>query len=132
MKHDKPLQSPWGHHHSVMEGARVLQQKRAAAEKSTQPQKRSKLVSSDMEEGTIGGQVQTKSELEGGRDVSFKQPHPPSIDKGKETRNPNVQATVGKVKEAGVKRRAQAFSGGHDTDGNPSLIGMYRSKDDSL
>jgi len=110
-----------------MEGARVLRQKRAAAERSTQPLKRSKLVSSDMEGGTIGGQVQTESELEGGRDISFKEPHLPSIDKGKETRNRNVEATAGKLKETGVKRRrAQAFSGGHDSDSDPSLIDVIK------
>lgn len=110
-----------------MEGARVLRQKRAAAERSAQPQKRSKLVSSDVEIGAIGGQLQTDSEHEGGRDVSFKEPHPPSIDKGKEARNHNVEATVGKGKEPGIKRRrAQAFSGGHDSDRDPSLIDVIK------
>lgn len=105
----------------------MLRQKRAAAERSAQPQKRSKLVSSDVEIGAIGGQLQTDSEHEGGRDVSFKEPHPPSIDKGKEARNHNVEATVGKGKEPGVKRRrAQAFSGGHDSDRDPSLIDVIK------
>ena len=72
MKHNKSLQIPCGHHNSTMESAHVLRQKCAIAEKSTQPQKRSKLVSSDMEEDTVGGQFQTESKLEGGRDVSFK------------------------------------------------------------